>query len=73
VTALEQLQRERHQRWIANWSDGLACCYHCDQEYTDAQTVVKEDEKFCLSCKNSERKTYYYCKEHGSSDDDCER
>ena len=73
MTALEQLQRERHKRWMQNWSDGLASCYHCDEEYTDAQVIVVNEENSCPHCKNPERKTYYYCKEHGSSNDDCKR
>jgi hypothetical protein len=70
---LETMRKERHQRWLRDWSDGLACCYYCDKEYTDAQVVVVNEEKSCPYCKEPERKTYYYCKEHGSSNDDCER
>ena len=71
--ALEQLQRERHQRWIKNWSERLACCLNCDEEYTDAQVIVVNEEKSCPHCKEPEHKYYYYCEEHGSSDDDCKR
>ena len=64
---------KRRKAWIKNWSEGLAFCYYCDKEYTDAEVVVINEEKSCPHCKNIERKTYYYCKEHGSPDDDCER
>lgn len=73
MTVLADLQKKRHQAWMRDWSEGLACCYHCDTEYTDAQVIVVDEEKSCPNCKNPERKTYYYCKEHGSPDDDCER
>ena len=73
MSLLDELKRERHKRWMRDWSDRLAYCYHCDHEYTDAQVIVHEEEKSCPNCKNPEQKTYYYCEEHGSPDDDCER
>lgn len=73
LSILDKARQEKKKLWLSNWSEGLAYCYHCDQEYTDAQVIVHEDEKSCPQCKNPERKTYYYCKEHGSPDDDCER
>jgi hypothetical protein len=73
ISPLEELRKKRHQRWMQDWSDGLASCYYCGEEYTDAQVIVHKEEKSCPHCKEPERKTYYYCKEHGSSDDDCER
>lgn len=70
---LEKMRKERHERWIRDWSERLACCLNCDKEYTDAQVIVVNDEKSCPHCKEPEHKMYYYCEEHGSSDDDCER
>jgi hypothetical protein len=70
---LAKMRKDRHDRWIRDWSDGLASCYHCDTDYTIAEIVVINEEKSCPHCKNPEHKTYYYCKEHGSSNDDCER
>lgn len=70
---LEEMRRKRRQLWLDAWADRLAYCYHCGEEYTDAQVIVHEEEKSCPHCKNPERKTYYYCEEHGSPDDDCER
>ena len=71
MSILEKMRKERHERWIRDWSDGLAACYHCDEDYTDAQVIMVNGENSCPNCKNLERKTYYYCKEHGSKDDDC--
>lgn len=73
MSLLTKYQKERHQRWIRDWSDGLAYCCNCDNEYTKAQVIVVNEEKSCPHCKEPENKTYYYCEEHGSSDDDCER
>jgi phage FluMu protein Com len=73
MSVIEQLQRERRQRWLRDWGVGLASCYYCDKEYADAEVIVLNEEKSCPHCKEPERKTYYYCKEHGSSSDDCER
>ena len=73
MSVIEQLQRERRQRWLRDWGAGLASCYYCDKEYTDAEVIVVNEEKSCPHCKEPERKSYYYCKEHGSSDDDCSR
>jgi hypothetical protein len=72
-TTYKSARQEKKKLWLSNWSEGLAYCYHCDHEYTDAQAIEHKDEKSCPNCKNPERKTYYYCKEHGSPDDDCER
>ena len=44
-----------------------------DEEYTDAQIIVVNEEKSCPHCKEPEHKYYYYCEEHGSSEDDCKR
>ena len=62
---------QRRKAWIKAWAEGLACCYYCDKEYTDSEVIVVNEEKSCPHCKNPERKTYYFCKEHGSRDDDC--
>jgi hypothetical protein len=70
---LENMRKERRERWLRDWSDGLASCYYCDKEYTDAQVIIVEEEKSCPHCKVPEHKMYYYCTEHGSSNDDCER
>jgi len=70
---LEKMRKERHERWIRDWSERLACCLNCDKEYTDAQVIVVDEEKSCPHCKVPEHKMYYYCSEHGSSGDDCER
>lgn len=70
---LDEMRRERHKRWMQDWSDRLAYCYHCGEEYTNAQVIVHNEEKSCPHCKEPERKTYYYCEEHGSPDDDCKR
>jgi hypothetical protein len=73
MATLQGIRLEKRKRWLKDWSEGLAFCYHCDNEYTDSQTIVVKEEKSCPHCKEPERKTYYYCKEHGSSHDDCER
>jgi hypothetical protein len=71
MSILDTMRKERHERWLRDWSEGLASCYHCDEDYINAQVIVIDDEKSCPHCKNPERKTYYYCEEHGSKDDDC--
>jgi hypothetical protein len=73
MTRLENRGIQRRKLWIKSWSEGLACCYHCGEEYTDNQVIVHNEENSCPHCKNPERKTYYYCKEHGSAEDDCKR
>jgi hypothetical protein len=73
MSLLTDYQKKKHQLWMKEWGDRLACCSNCDEEYTDAQVIVVNEEKSCPHCKKPEYKTYYYCEEHGSSDDDCER
>jgi predicted Zn-ribbon and HTH transcriptional regulator len=64
---LNERKKEANRRWFKDWGEGLAYCNECDHEYTDLQAVIIEEESSCPSCKNPERKTYYYCAEHGTS------
>lgn len=70
---LAKMRKDRHDRWIRDWSDGLANCHTCDTDYTKAQVIIHNDEKSCPNCKSPENRTFYYCEEHGSSNDDCDR
>jgi hypothetical protein len=73
MSVLDEIRRKRRELWLKNWSERLAWCLNCDGEYTDAQVIVVNEEKSCPHCKEPERKMYYYCEEHGSSEDDCKR
>ena len=66
-SVLNERIKESRRRWLKDWGEGLAYCYHCDHEYTDLQAVIIDEELSCPGCKNPERKTYYYCAEHGTS------
>ncbi len=68
---IEEMQKRRHRVWIRDWSDGLAYCRECDHEYTNAQTIIVDEEKSCPNCKKPENKTYYYCPEDGSRGCEC--
>lgn len=69
--SLEERSRERYLRWQNDWADGLAYCYHCGEEYTDAQSIVHNEEKSCPHCKEPENKTYYYCPDDGRHGCEC--
>jgi hypothetical protein len=71
--SLSDARIRQYQIWISDWENRLGYCYHCDYEYTDVEKLLIKDISYCPKCLNEERKTYYYCEEHGSSDDDCRR
>jgi len=73
VTSLSEARIKTHRQWVTDWSEGLAYCLNCDEEYTDKQAVIVDDVENCPHCASDYGKRYYYCKDHGSSDDDCER
>ena len=73
VTTLSEARIKTHRQWITDWSEGLAYCLNCAEEYTDKQAVIIDEVENCPHCVTDYGKRYYYCKEHGSSNDDCER
>lgn len=72
-TPLSEARVKTHRQWLIDWSEGLGYCLNCAEEYTDQETVIIDGEKNCPHCKTDYEKRYYYCNDHGSSDDDCER
>jgi len=70
---LTEARIQQHREWIAAWTEGLAYCLNCAAEYTNAEAVYVDDIEVCPDCRTDIGKRYYYCKEHGSPDDDCER
>ena len=73
MNLVDKARAEAHRRWIDAWGDGLAYCLECGDEYTKAQAIIYMDVEHCPHCKSDYGKQYYYCEEHGSPDDDCER
>jgi hypothetical protein len=63
----------KYRYWIEAWSEGLAYCLNCDEEYRTHEAVFVDEVENCPHCMTDYGKRYYYCKEHGSPDDDCER
>jgi len=62
-----------HRYWVNAWAEGLAYCLDCGMEYRDSQKVMIDGIENCPHCSSDYGKRYYFCKEHGSRDDDCER
>lgn len=73
MSILFKMQKDRDERRMRNWQNRLAYCFHCDEEYTDAEVILVNGDESCPRCKKPERKTYYYCVDHGSNIDDCEK
>ena len=64
---LEEMQKQRHDLWLREWSEGTANCRKCDKDYTEKETLVIDGDKYCPHCKQEEDKQYYYCEDHGQS------
>jgi len=59
--------------WLNAWSSRVAYCTSCSGDYPDDQALFIDGVEHCPLCKSDDGKRYYYCDEHGSPDDSCER
>ena len=59
--------------WLNAWSSRVAYCLTCSGDYPDDQAIFIDGTEHCPLCKSDYGKRYYYCDEHGSPDDSCDR
>ena len=59
--------------WLNAWSSRVAYCTSCSGDYPDDQALFIDGVEHCPLCKSDDGKRYYYCDEHGSPDDSCDR